>query len=148
MAAFRAAPIDGVEVDFSSSIASGMPEVIGRGEAVGLVVAAIVLFVMLGTLIAAGLPIITALIGVGIGVLGAMSLSGVVEMVSVTPVLGVMLGLAVGIDYALFIVNRHRRQLMDGYSGRRVHRPRDRHLGQRGRVRRAPRSSSRCSRST
>ena len=47
-----------------------------------------------------------------------MSLSGVVEMASVTPVLGVMLGLAVGIDYALFIVNRHRRQLMDGYGVR------------------------------
>ena len=116
MAAFRATPVDGVDVDFSSSIASGMPEVMGPGEAVGLVVAAIVLFVMLGTLIGAGLPIITALIGVGIGVLGAMSFSGVVEMVSVTPVLGVMLGLAVGIDYALFIVNRHRRQLMDGYA--------------------------------
>ena len=62
--------------------------------------------------------------------------SGVVEMVSVTPVLGVMLGLAVGIDYALFIVNRHRRQLMDGYAVGGVHRPRDRHVGQRGRVRR------------
>ena len=96
---------------------SGMPEVVGPGEAVGLVVAAIVLFLMLGTLVGAGLPILTALIGVAIGVLGAMSLSGVVEMVSVTPVLGVMLGLAVGIDYALFIVNRHRRQLMDGYGG-------------------------------
>ena len=82
----------------------------------GLVAAAIVLFMMLGTLVAAGLPIVTALVGVGIGALGALSLSGTVEMVSVTPVLGVMLGLAVGIDYALFIVNRHRRQLMDGYA--------------------------------
>ena len=138
MAAFTATPVDGVDVDFSSSIASGMPEVFGSGEAIGLVVAAIVLFVMLGTLVGAGLPIITALLGVGIGVLGAMSLSGVVEMASATPVLGVMLGLAVGIDYALFIVNRHRRQLMDGYAVRGVHRPRDRHLRQRGRVRRAP----------
>ena len=136
MAAFTATPVDGVEVDFSSSIAVGMPEVVGRGEAVGLVVAAIVLFVMLGTLIGAGLPIVTALIGVAIGVLGAMSLSGVVEMVSVTPVLGMMLGLAVGIDYALFIVNRHRRQLMDGYGRAGIHRPRDRHVRQRGRLRR------------
>ena len=118
MAAFTSAPVDGVEVDFSSSIASAMPEVFGSGEAVGLVVAAIVLFVMLGTLIGAGLPIITALLGVGIGVLAAMSLSSVVEMASVTPTLGVMLGLAVGIDYALFIINRHRRQLMDGYAVR------------------------------
>ena len=115
MAAFGT-PVPGVEVDFSSSIAAGIPSVIGGGELVGLVAAAIVLFVMLGTLVAAGLPIVTALVGVGIGALGALSLSGTVEMVSVTPVLGVMLGLAVGIDYALFIVNRHRRQLMDGYA--------------------------------
>ena len=115
MAAFGT-PVPGVEVDFSSSIAAGIPSVIGGGELVGLVAAAIVLFMMLGTLVAAGLPIVTALVGVGIGALGALSLSGTVEMVSVTPVLGVMLGLAVGIDYALFIVNRHRRQLMDGYA--------------------------------
>ncbi|MEK8226310.1 MMPL family transporter [Oerskovia sp. M15] len=75
----------------------------------GLLVAAVVLVVMLGTFIGAGLPILTALIGVGIGALGSLSLSGVVDMASVTPVLGLMLGLAVGIDYSLFIVNRHRR---------------------------------------
>ena len=115
MAAFRATPMEGVSVAFSSSIATGIPKIMGPTEAVGLVIAGVVLLVMLGTLVAAGLPILTALIGVGIGVLGALSLSGVVEMVSVTPVLGVMLGLAVGIDYALFIVNRHRRQLKDGY---------------------------------
>ncbi|HEY4752331.1 MAG TPA: MMPL family transporter, partial [Candidatus Limnocylindrales bacterium] len=115
MAAFTAEPIDGVSVDFSSTIAQGIPNLIGGGELVGLVVAAIVLFVMLGTLIGAGLPILTALLGVGIGALGALALSGVVDMVSVTPILGMMLGLAVGIDYALFIVNRHRRQLKDGY---------------------------------
>ncbi len=115
MAAFGT-PVPGVEVDFSSSIAAAIPNIMGGGEVVGLVAAAIVLFVMLGTLVAAGLPILTALIGVAIGALGALSLSGAVEMVSVTPVLGVMLGLAVGIDYALFIVNRHRRQLKDGYA--------------------------------
>ena len=101
--------------DFSTEIASGIPSVLGGGELVGLVIAAIVLIVTLGTFIGAGLPILSALVGVGIGVLAALSLSGVVEMVSVTPVLGVMLGLAVGIDYSLFIVNRHRRQLKQGY---------------------------------
>ena len=115
IAAFRATPIAGVTVDFSSSIAQGLPNVLGGGEMVGVVIAGIVLFVMLGTLIGAGLPILTALIGVGIAMLGTLAFSGVVEMTSVTPVLGVMLGLAVGIDYALFIVSRHRRQLQDGY---------------------------------
>lgn len=112
---FRAEPIEGVDVDFSSSLAMEVPQILGVGELVGVVVAAVVLLVMLGTLVAAGLPILTAGIGVGIGALGALSLSGVVDMVSVTPVLGVMLGLAVGIDYSLFILNRHRRQLKQGY---------------------------------
>ncbi len=115
MAAFESDPIEGVAVDFTSDIAAGIPSIAGASEVVGLVVAAIVLLVMLGTLIGAGLPLLTALTGVGIGALGALSLSGVVEMVSVTPVLGLMLGLAVGIDYSLFIVNRHRRQLKQGY---------------------------------
>lgn len=114
VAVFADDPVDGVQTDFSSDIAAGVPEVFGVGEAIGLVVAAVVLVIMLGTLVGAGLPLVTALIGVGIGALTAMSLSGVVEMSSVTPVLGLMLGLAVGIDYSLFIINRHRRQLKQG----------------------------------
>ncbi|MFE4465252.1 MMPL family transporter [Oerskovia sp. NPDC056781] len=110
---FDAAPAD-LDVHLSADMTMGAPSIIGVGEIVGLLVAAVVLVVMLGTLIGAGLPILTALIGVGIGALGALSLSGVVEMASVTPVLGLMLGLAVGIDYSLFIVNRHRRQLKAG----------------------------------
>jgi RND superfamily putative drug exporter len=82
----------------------------------GLVIAAIVLLLIVRTVIGASLPIVTALLGVAIGALGALSLAGVVDMISVTPILGVMLGLAVGIDYALFILNRHRRQLRDGYT--------------------------------
>ena len=109
-------PIAGVGVDFSAELVSGVPSLLGPGEIIGLVVAAFVLIIMLGTLIGAGLPILTALVGVGVGTLGALSLSGVVEMTSVTPILGIMLGLAVGIDYSLFIVNRHRRQLKQGYA--------------------------------
>jgi RND superfamily putative drug exporter len=111
---FTSAPIDGVEVAFSTEIAQGVPQIVGVGEAIGVAIAAVVLIVMLGSLLAASFPIITALVGVAIGVLASLSLSGAVTMASVTPVLGVMLGLAVGIDYALFIVNRHRRQLLAG----------------------------------
>ena len=60
------------------------------------------------------LALLTALVGVGVGVGGAMALSGVVEMTSVTPALALMLGMAVGIDYSLFILNRHRMQLAEG----------------------------------
>jgi putative drug exporter of the RND superfamily len=86
---------------------------IGANEVYGLVIAVIVLVTTLGSLIAAGLPIIIALFGVGIGVGGAFAVSSFVSMSSFTPVLALMVGLAVGIDYALFIVNRQRRLIMD-----------------------------------
>ena len=104
----------GVQVEFSNEITQGLPELVGIGEIIGLIIAAITLLVMLRTLIGAALPILSALTGVGIGVTASLALSGAVEMLSITPVLGVMLGLAVGIDYSLFILNRHRRQLIDG----------------------------------
>jgi RND superfamily putative drug exporter len=104
----------GVEADFSNEITQAVPEILGVGEVAGLVVAAITLLVMLGALVAAALPLVGALVGVGVGVTVSLALSGVVDMLSITPVLGVMLGLAVGIDYSLFILNRHRRQILAG----------------------------------
>ena len=104
----------GVEVDFSAEFSMDLNSIFGPGEAVGLAVAGIVLVVMLGTLLAAGLPLLMALVGVGVGVAGALSLSSVFEMQSITPVLALMLGLAVGIDYSLFLINRHRQQLRHG----------------------------------
>ncbi|MCP2369959.1 RND superfamily putative drug exporter [Agromyces terreus] len=107
-------PVEGVSVSFSTDISQGVPELFGVGEAVGLVIAAIVLLVMLGSVIAASLPLVTAIFGVAVGILGSLAFSGVVDMASVTPMLAVMLGLAVGIDYSLFVVNRHRKQLLQG----------------------------------
>ncbi|MGN7970385.1 MMPL family transporter [Microbacterium sp. 22296] len=111
---FTADPVDGVDVAFNTEISQGVPEILGVGEAIGVAVAAIVLIVVLGSLLAASFPIVTALVGVAIGAMATLSFSGVVQMASVTPILGVMLGLAVGIDYALFILYRHRRQLLQG----------------------------------
>ncbi|RYC05552.1 MMPL family transporter [Nocardioides zhouii] len=108
------AGIDGVDLYPSQDIAQTVPSILGPGEVAGVVIAAIVLFLMLGTVRGAALPLVTALLGVGVASLASLSFSGVVEFVSVTPVLGVMLGLAVGIDYSLFIINRHRRQLKQG----------------------------------
>ncbi|MHA7963258.1 MMPL family transporter [Paenibacillus sp. CAU 1782] len=86
---------------------------IGTNEIYGLVVAAIVLFLTLGSVVASGLPIVIALFGVAAGVGGAFAASKFVTMTSFTPVLALMIGLAVGIDYALFIVNRQRRLIFD-----------------------------------
>lgn len=105
---------DGVQVEFSKELTQSVDGLLGAGEIIGLVIAAIALFIMLGTLIGAGLPLIAAMLGVGISAAITMALSGVIEMNSTTPVLGVMLGLAVGIDYALFLLNRHRKQLKKG----------------------------------
>ena len=111
---FEATPVDGAEVAFATDLAQGTPQLFGVGEALGLLFAAIVLIIMLGSLVAASIPIVTALVGVGVGLTASLAFSGVVDMASATPVLGLMLGLAVGIDYALFIINRHRKQLLAG----------------------------------
>jgi RND superfamily putative drug exporter len=110
----KAANIPGVNIEFSQDLLRSVEGILGVGEIVGLVIAAVVLFVMLGTFIGAGLPLLLAVIGVGVSGAATFALSSVIEMSSTTPVLGVMLGLAVGIDYALFILNRHRRQLKAG----------------------------------
>ncbi|MBM6620421.1 MMPL family transporter [Micrococcaceae bacterium RIT802] len=104
----------GLEVDYSKEIVQDISSIFGSAEIIGLVIAAVVLLVMLGTLVAAGLPLVMAVLGVGAGVGGTLALSSVIEMASITPALALMLGLAVGIDYSLFIVHRHRRQLLDG----------------------------------
>ena len=105
---------DTIAVEFSQSLTTDFGELLGAGEIVGLVSAAIVLFIMLGSLLAAGLPVMSAVLGVGISASITLALSGTIEMTSTTPILGVMLGLAVGIDYSLFLLNRHRKQLKTG----------------------------------
>lgn len=109
---------DTVTVEFSQDLTRSLGGLLGPGEIVGLIVAAIVLFIMLGTFVAAGLPVLSALVGVAISGASSVALAAVVESTTTTPILGIMLGLAVGIDYSLFILNRHRRQLKSGMSVR------------------------------
>lgn len=98
---------EGITVAASSALQPIEPP-IGGHEAIGLAVAAVVLVITLGSLLLAGLPILLALVGVFVGVGGAYALSANFEMTTSTPALGLMLGLAVGIDYALFIVHKQR----------------------------------------
>lgn len=108
------ASIPGVEVTISNELVQGTPNLVGPGEIVGIIIAAIVLLVLLGTVLGAVLPLISALVGLAVALLATLSFSGVVEFTSITPLLALMLGLAVGIDYSLFIINRHRSQLKQG----------------------------------
>ncbi|MBT2565647.1 MMPL family transporter [Arthrobacter sp. ISL-85] len=104
----------GVTAFASKEITEDISALFGTAEIVGIAVAALVLILMLGTLVAAGLPLLMAIMGVGVGVGITFALSGLFDMSSISPMLALMLGLAVGIDYSLFIVNRHRTQLLAG----------------------------------
>ncbi|RNE48244.1 MMPL family transporter [Corynebacterium alimapuense] len=98
----------GIEVEAGGAGFGDPIEVKASSELVGLVVAFVVLIATFGSLTAAGLPILTAVIGVGIGALAITVATAFVELNNITPVLAVMIGLAVGIDYALFILSRYR----------------------------------------
>jgi RND superfamily putative drug exporter len=84
------------------------------GELIGLLVAALILFVAFGSLIATAIPLGTAVLGLAVGVSSMSLLANVIDIPSWAPVLGAMVGLGVGIDYALFIVTRHRDYLARG----------------------------------
>lgn len=83
-------------------------------EAIGVIVAFIVLVVTLGSFAAAGMPLLNALLGVGLSTVLVLLAAAFTSVTSTTPLLSLMLGLAVGIDYALFIVSRHRELLATG----------------------------------
>ncbi|WP_435738121.1 MMPL family transporter [Cellulosimicrobium sp. PMB13] len=83
-------------------------------EALGLLVALVVLVITFGSFVAAGLPLLNAAMGVGVTMGLLFAATAVAQINSTTPMLAVMLGLAVGIDYALFIVSRHRDELATG----------------------------------
>ncbi|HZA71810.1 MAG TPA: MMPL family transporter [Propionibacteriaceae bacterium] len=83
-------------------------------EGIGVLIALVVLVITLGSLRAAGMPLFTAVLGVGITMALIFGATALTTISSTTPLLALMLGLAVGIDYALFITSRHRDQLRDG----------------------------------
>jgi RND superfamily putative drug exporter len=103
----------GLTVEIGGDALSAVPET-GATEVIGIAVAAVVLVITFGSLLAAGLPLLTALIGVGIGVSTISALASTLDLGSTTSTLATMIGLAVGIDYALFIVSRYRAELAEG----------------------------------
>ncbi|MGC5004763.1 MMPL family transporter [Streptomyces sp. DT203] len=103
----------GMQVELGGSAMLPESKAGGPAELVGVVLAFVILAVALGSVVAAGLPLVTALLGVAVGVLGTLFVSGFVQMTGTATVLALMIGLAVGIDYALFVISRHREQLSD-----------------------------------
>ncbi|MGK5628780.1 MMPL family transporter [Streptomyces sp. URMC 123] len=113
----RSAAGDGLHVELGGA-AVGLTEKPSQhlSEIVGIVAAAVVLLLAFGSFAAMLLPIATAVVGVGTAYLSIGLLSHVMTVADFAPMLGMLIGLGVGIDYALFIVTRHRRGLRQGLS--------------------------------
>ena len=107
---------DGARASLGGQLFSNEFPEMSLAEGTGVLVALVVLVIALGSLVAAGMPLLNALIGVGISVGLIFAAAAVVPIASTTPMLALMLGLAVGIDYALFIVSRYRELLGEGLS--------------------------------
>ena len=106
----------GLEVAVGGDAFSSTGPEVGPTELLGVGVAVLVLVMTFGSLLAAGMNLLTAFIGIGVGMGGLLLASNVLTLSSSAPTLALMIGLAVGIDYALFILSRHRSQLAAGMS--------------------------------
>ncbi|WP_349899422.1 MMPL family transporter [Parafrigoribacterium soli] len=104
----------GITVDFGGQVFQDRSFGITVTEVFGVVFAGVVLLITFGSLVSAGMPLLSALVGVGIVIGGITTVSAFVPVSSTAPMLALMIGLAVGIDYALFILSRHRTQLARG----------------------------------
>ena len=113
-----AADIDGVQIELGgSSFAAFEPP---QSELIGVAFAIVILILAFGSVLAMGLPIGVALAGVGTGLSLVGILSNVMSMPEFGSTIGAMIGLGVGIDYALFIVTRYREELHQGAAGCRA----------------------------
>ena len=101
----------GLTVEANGTGMSAFTEPGGSSELIGVAVALLVLVLTFGSLVAAGLPIVTALFGVGLGITGVTGMTAFMDIGSSTPMLATMIGLAVGIDYTLFILARYRTEM-------------------------------------
>ncbi len=107
-----------VQVEFTGSVIQAAQEPSSStSELLGLVAAIIILIFLLGGLVAAGLPILLALVSVGLGLSLLTLAAAVTNFNTITPIIATMLGLGVGIDYSLFIVTRFRQGIHNGLSG-------------------------------
>lgn len=106
----------GLTVEVGGTALAAQPSPGGATEGIGIIVAALVLLITFGSMAAAGLPLLTAMISVGIGSAGILAVGSIFGLSSSTGTLATMLGLAVGIDYAVFIVSRYREERAKGHA--------------------------------
>jgi len=106
----------GLTVGFGGEVVEQLePEQSRRAEIIGLSVAVVVLLVAFGSVLAMAAPLLNAILGVGLGLAAIRLVAAILDISEVAPTLASMIGIAVGIDYALFVVARHRQHLAEGH---------------------------------
>ena len=114
-AAIKPVQADGLKVEYNGSVYPGWnPPIPETPELIGLVIAFIILMITFGAFAAAGMPILGAIIGVITTLMGVTAVASVVTIASASTTVALMLGLSCGIDYGLFILSRHRTNLLNG----------------------------------
>ena len=114
-AAMQPVQADGVQVEYNGSVYPGWRTVISEApELIGLIIAFVILMITFGAFAAAGMPILGAIIGVITTLMGITAVASVVTIASASTTVALMLGLSCGIDYGLFILSRHRTNLLNG----------------------------------
>jgi RND superfamily putative drug exporter len=114
-AAMKLVQAAGLRVEYNGSVYPGWRVVISeKPELIGIVVAFIILMITFGAFAAAGMPILGAILGVIITLMGVTAVAAVVTIASASTTVALMLGLSCGIDYGLFILSRHRTNLLNG----------------------------------
>ena len=111
-AAMTRARTTGLEVAASSELTRAAASSSSSG--IGILIALVILLVTFGSLVAAGLSLVTAILGLAVSIEVIHAATALVPLTSIAPTLAILLGLAVGIDYSLFLLNRHRQQLLAG----------------------------------
>jgi len=118
LAAAEPARAAGLQVEVGGQVAENVQNINGRAEAVGFGIAMIILLVAFGSVVAAGVPLAVALVGLGVGTSGITLIAATTDVSTIAPTLGSMVGIGVGIDYALLLVTRHVEGLRAGLSVR------------------------------
>ncbi|MET1038499.1 MAG: MMPL family transporter, partial [Aeromicrobium sp.] len=115
-AATQVARDAGVQVEYDGGLGNAKGDTGPSSEMIGILVAVVVLAIAFGSLVALSIPIVTALFGILVGISSIGLASGFVAVPEIANIVAMMLGLGVGIDYALFILARHRQNLDEGMS--------------------------------